>query len=177
MLIGDNCMDSIIKDIRFAIRKLLQRPGFTLIAVLTLGLGIGATTAIFSAVNPVLFQPLPYPSANRIVTIWYTGADGSRIEQAFGTYRELAQRSHSFDAMAVTKSWQPHMTGTSEPERLVGQRVSASYFRVLGVTGAGTRFRFKRRSPAWPPRGDHQQRIVAAALCGRQDDCGTPGHT
>src|SRR5438105_3108801 len=136
MLIGDNCMDSIIKDIRFAIRKLLQRPGFTLIAVLTLGLGIGATTAIFSAVNPVLFQPLPYPSANRIVTIWYTGADGSRIEQAFGTYRELAQRSRSFDAVAVTKSWQPHMTGRSEPERLVGQRVSAGYFRVLGVRPA-----------------------------------------
>src|SRR2546423_4925852 len=136
MMIGDECMDSIIKDIRFAVRKLLRRPGFTLIAVLTLGLGIGATSGIFSAVNPVLFQPLPYPSANRIVTIWYTGGDGSLIEQAFGTYHELAQRSHSFDAVAVTKSWQPRMTGRSEPERLVGQRVSASYFRVLGVRPA-----------------------------------------
>ena len=129
-------MDSIIKDIRFAIRKLLKHPGFTLIAVLTLGLGIGATTAIFSAVNPVLLEPLPYPSANRLITIWYAGADGSRVEQAFGTYRELAQRSQSFDSIAVMKSWQPHMTGTSEPERLVGQRVSASYFRVLGVRPA-----------------------------------------
>ena len=129
-------MDSIIKDIRFAIRKLLKHPGFTLIAVLTLALGIGATTAIFSAVHPVLLEPLPYPSANRIITVWYAGADGSRVEQAFGTYRELAQRSQSFDAMAVMKSWQPHMTGTSEPERLVGQRVSASYFRVLGVRPA-----------------------------------------
>src|SRR5258708_603810 len=136
MVIRDECMDSIIKDIRFAIRKLLKHPGFTLIAVLTLALGIGATTAIFSAVNPVLLEPLPYPSANRIITVWYAGADGSRVEQAFGTYRELAQRSQSFDAMAVTKSWQPHMTGTSEPERLVGQRVSASYFRVLGVRPA-----------------------------------------
>src|SRR2546421_4170025 len=136
MMIGEECIDSIIKNIRFAVRKLLRGPGFTLIAVLTLGLGIGATTAIFSAVNPVLFQPLPYPSANRIVTIWYTGGDGSRIEQAFGTYHELAQRSHSFDAVAVTKSWQPRMSGRSEPERLVGQRVSASYFRVLGVRPA-----------------------------------------
>src|SRR5260370_23806414 len=71
MVIRDECMDSIIKDIRFAIRKLLKHPGFTLIAVLTLGLGIGATTAIFSAVNPVLLEPLPYPSANRLITISY----------------------------------------------------------------------------------------------------------
>ncbi len=129
-------MDSIIKDIRFSIRILLKRPCFTLIAVLTLALGIGATTAIFSAVSPVLLEPLPYPSANRLTTIWYAGADGSRVEQAFGTYRELAQRSLSFDSVAVMKSWQPHLTGTSEPERLVGQRVSASYFRVLGVRPA-----------------------------------------
>ena len=126
-------MESIIKDIRFGFRNLSKNPGFTLIAVFTLALGIGATTAIFSAVNPILFEPLPYPSANRIMTIWYAGADGSRVEQAFGTYRELAQRSQSFDAIAVMKPWQPNITGTTQPERLVGQRVSASYFRVLGV--------------------------------------------
>ena len=127
-------MESIIKDIRFGFRNLSKNPGFTLIAVFTLALGIGATTAIFSAVNPILFEPLPYPSANRIMTIWYAGADGSRVEQAFGTYRELAQRSQSFDAIAVMKPWQPNIIGTTPPERLAGQRVSASYFRVLGVT-------------------------------------------
>ena len=126
-------MESIIKDIRFGLRNLSKNPGFTLIAVFTLALGIGATTAIFSAVNPILFEPLPYPSANRIMTIWYAGADGSRVEQAFGTYRELAQRSQSFDAIAVMKPWQPNIIGTTPPERLAGQRVSASYFRVLGV--------------------------------------------
>src|SRR5260370_20739182 len=103
MVIRDECMDSIIKDIRFAIRKLLKHPCFTLIAVLTLALGIGATTAIFSAVNLVLLEPLPYPSANRILTIWYAGADGSRVEHALGTYREVAQRSQSFAAIAVMK--------------------------------------------------------------------------
>jgi len=126
-------MDSLIKDIRFAIRNLLKRPSFTLVTVLTLALGIGATTAIFSAVNPVLLEPLPYPSANRIMTIWYAGANGARVEQTFGTYRELAQRSQSFDAIAVIKPWQPNMTGTTQPERLIGERVSASYFRILGV--------------------------------------------
>jgi len=126
-------MDSIIKDIRFAIRNLLKHPGFTLTAVFTLALGIGATTAIFSAVNPILFEPLPYPHASSIVTIWYAGADGSRVEEAFGSYREVVQRSHSFDAIAVMKPWQATMTSTAQPERLLGQRVSASYFQVLGV--------------------------------------------
>src|SRR5207237_8623368 len=69
MVIGDNCMDSIIKDIRFAIRKLLQRPGFTLVAVLTLGVGIGATTAVFSVINGVLLRPLPYPDPDRLVAV------------------------------------------------------------------------------------------------------------
>jgi putative ABC transport system permease protein len=129
-------MESLFSDIRYGVRNLIKRPGFTLIAVLTLALGIGATTAIFSAINPILLEPLPYPSANRIMTIWYAGADGSRVEQTFGTYRELAHRSQSFDAIAVMKPWQPHMTSLNEPERLVGQRVSASYFRVLGVRPA-----------------------------------------
>jgi putative ABC transport system permease protein len=127
-------MRTFIQDLRYGARMLLKHPGFTLIAVFTLALGIGATTAIFSAVNPVLFEPLPYPRASSIMTIWYVGADGSRVEQAFGTYREVAQRNHSFDAIAVMKPWQPTMTSAAaEPERLTGQRVSASYFQVLGV--------------------------------------------
>ena len=129
-------MQSLLRDIRDGIRSLARHPGFTAVAVITLALGIGATTAIFSAVSPVLLKPLPYPSANRIITIWYRGADGSRVEQAFGTYHELAQRSQSFDAIAVMKPWQPHMTGSGEPERLIGERVSASYFRALGVRPA-----------------------------------------
>src|SRR5438105_8658220 len=88
--VGDEYVDSIIKDIRFAIRKLLKRPGFTLIAVLTLGLGIGATTAIFSAVNPVLLEPLPYPSANRLTTISYAVFCLKKKKQDFGTYAILA---------------------------------------------------------------------------------------
>ena len=78
-------MRTFIQDLRYGARMLLKHPGFTLIAVFTLALGIGATTAIFSAVNPVLFEPLPYPRASSIMTIWYVGADGSRVEQAFGT--------------------------------------------------------------------------------------------
>jgi predicted permease len=125
--------DAMIQDLRFGIRMLLKKPGFTLIAVFTLSLGIGASTAIFSAVNPILFESLPYPHASQLTMIWDHGADGSHQDVTFGTYREVAQRSRSFDALAVMRAWQPTLTGPAEPERLEGQRVSASYFQVLGV--------------------------------------------
>jgi putative ABC transport system permease protein len=114
----------------------LRAPGFTAITVLTLALGIGATTAIFSAVNPILFESLPYPSADRIMTISDLQLDGSRLDVTFHTHRELLERTRSFEAMAVTKPWRPTLTSTNEPERLNGQRVSAAYFRTLGVSPA-----------------------------------------
>jgi putative ABC transport system permease protein len=128
--------EEMFQDLRYGVRLLLKHKGFTLVAVLTLALGIGASTAIFSAVNPILFEPLSYPYAYRVTMIWDFGPAGSRQDGTFGTYRELVERSHSFEAIAVTKPWQPTMTGPAEPERLDGQRVSASYFRVLGVPPA-----------------------------------------
>jgi putative ABC transport system permease protein len=126
-------MNGLIHDLRYATRQLRKAPGFACAAILILALGIGGTTAIFSAVNPILFEPLPYPQANRIMMIWYAGEDGSRYPQAFHTYQEVAERSRSFDAVAVAKTWQPTLTGGNFPERFDGQQVSASYFRALGV--------------------------------------------
>ena len=100
--------------------------------MLTLALGIGASTAIFSAVNPILFQSLPYPDARRIMMIWDI-SQGLRLDVTFHTYRELTVRSRSFDALAVMRPWQPTLTSEAEPERFEGQNVSASYFHVLGV--------------------------------------------
>jgi putative ABC transport system permease protein len=100
--------------------------------VLTLGLGIGAATAIFSAVYPVLFQPLSYPDAGRILAISDRSTDGAEVPITYGSYRELVERNRSFQAMAAYKPWQPTATG-GEPERLEGQRVGADFFRVLGV--------------------------------------------
>jgi putative ABC transport system permease protein len=130
----ENLVGTLLSDLRYAVRRLRNDPGFTALTVLTLALGIGATTAIFSAVNPILFQPLPYPRADRIMTIWELAADGSRNDGTFGTYRQLLERSRSFEAIAVLKSWQPTMTSADQPERFDGQRVSASYFNVLGVS-------------------------------------------
>jgi len=129
-------MQIFFHDFRYALRQLRKNPGFACTAVLILGLGIGATTAIFSAVNPILFEPLPYPHGSRIMMIWYAGGDGSRIPQTFHTNRELVERNHSFEAIAVMKPWEPALTGADHPERIDGQKVSASYFRTLGVAPA-----------------------------------------
>lgn len=133
---GVRLIEDLWQDLFYGARILRKKPGFTLVAVLTLALGIGATTAIFSAVNPILFEPLPYPHADRIAAILEMSGDGSRNAGTFGMYRGLVERSRSFDALAVFRPWQPTMTGADQPERFDGQRVSASYFQVLGVSPA-----------------------------------------
>jgi putative ABC transport system permease protein len=125
-------LSSVWADVRFGLRQLRRAPGFALTSIAVLALGIGATTAIFSAVNPILFEPLPYPHANRILTIWST-FEGARSRIAFGNWRELSERNRSFEALAAYQPWQPVLVGGAEPERLNGQSVSASYLRVLGV--------------------------------------------
>jgi putative ABC transport system permease protein len=132
---GDE-MESLIYDIRYALRQLRRAPGFACTAILILAIGIGGSTAIFSALNPILLEPLPYPHSNRLLTIWYAGEDGTRYPQAFHTYREIAERSRSFEAAAVMKPWQPTLVGADQPERVDGQQVSADYFRTLGVAPA-----------------------------------------
>lgn len=128
----ENRVASFAADLRFAARQLRRNPAFTAVSIVTLALGIGASTAIFSAVNPILFKPLPYPHPSRILMIWNTW-QGSRSELAFGTYLELSQRSHALESAAIFEPWQPTMTGRDEPQRLEGQSVSPSFFQVLGV--------------------------------------------
>jgi putative ABC transport system permease protein len=127
-------LEAFFYDVRYAVRQLRKNPGFAFTAVLVLALGIGASTAIFSAMNPILFQPLPYPHAGRITMIWEMTRDGSPLDVTFGTFRGMSERSRSFEALAVMKPWQPSMIGSGEPERFEGQRVSADYFRALGVS-------------------------------------------
>ena len=132
----ENAVEALIADLRYASRRLWAAPGFTALTVFTLALGIGATTAIFSAVKPILIEPLPYPKASRIVTIWGTRQDGGRNEVAFGTVNEISQKTRSFVSHAAIREWQPTMTSEGEPERFQGQRVSAGYFQTLGVSPA-----------------------------------------
>src|SRR5580765_289271 len=120
----ENAVETVIADLRYGARRLRADPGFALVGVVTLALGIGASSAIFSAVNPILFEPLPYPHADRLAVILEMNSDGSRNAGTFGMYRGLAEQSRSFEAMAVFKSWQPTMTGPDQPERFEGQRVT-----------------------------------------------------
>jgi predicted permease len=132
----ENAIDSTLADLRYAARRLRASPGFTLVTALTLAVGIGATTAIFSVVNAILFDPLPYPHPERVVAVRELGTDGSRNAGTFGMYHAMAERARSLEAIAVLRSWQPTITGRDRPERLEGQRVSALYFRALGVAPA-----------------------------------------
>jgi putative ABC transport system permease protein len=129
----ENAMKGWDQDLRYAVRMLRRNPGFTVICALTLALGIGGCTAIFSAVNPILFAPLPYPNPTQIVALWDVDTDGSHLDGTFGTYREILARSRAFDSLAVIKPWQPTMTGAAQPERFEGELVSASYFHLFGV--------------------------------------------
>lgn len=125
--------ESVWQDARHAARQLRKTPAFSATAVVVLGLGIGATTAIFSVINPILFAPLPYPEPRAVTTLWERRPDGGQRFANFADYRGLVERSRSFEALAAFKAWQPTMTGPNEPERLEGQRVSAPYLRVLGI--------------------------------------------
>src|SRR5689334_23289877 len=92
--------ETTIQDIRYGIRQLRNRPGFAATAILVLGLGIGATTAIFSAVNPILFKSLPYPHSDRVMSVFESKDGGSRLP-SFATFRGISERSQSFNALAA----------------------------------------------------------------------------
>jgi hypothetical protein len=97
-------LDQLFVDVRLAARHLRSAPGFAALTVFILAVGIGATTAIFSAVSPVLFQSLPYPDASRIMTIWETRSDGARSDGTFGIYKGLAERRRSFDSLGCIQA-------------------------------------------------------------------------
>jgi len=99
----ENAVRTWMMDLRHAARQLRRNRGFAAVSIITLALGIGASTAIFSAVNPIMLSPLPYPVPDRLMMIWNT-YQGARFELSFATYRELLARNRSFESMAVFDS-------------------------------------------------------------------------
>lgn len=124
-----------MQDLRFAVRMLVKQPGFTLIAVCTLALGIGATTAIFSVVNAVWLRPLPYPEAEQLAFVAHenTKRPGA-FELTPASYLDLRQQSKSFEHFAAYFSRDFNLTDAGEPERLRGQIVSGALFPLLKVS-------------------------------------------
>ena len=127
-------MNSLLQEIRLAVRSLVKRPGFTVVAVLTLALGIGASTAIFSVLDAVLLRPLPYPNQERIVELRELDEKGKGMSFAQPNFDDLRARSRSFDALAQYSAWPQAIAGGSEPVRTTAASVSGDFFRVLGVT-------------------------------------------
>jgi putative ABC transport system permease protein len=135
----ENAVEQVFADVRYAVRRLARSPGFTVVAVTTLALGVGASTAIFSVVYPVLFQPLPYVAADRLVQLDDQMDDGSPLPMTYGNYREVSARSHSLTSVAAYRAWQPALMATgdnSRPEIVEGETVTANFFSTLGVAPA-----------------------------------------
>ncbi|HYC32945.1 MAG TPA: ABC transporter permease [Gemmatimonadales bacterium] len=127
-------MDTLIQDIRYSLRRLAKSPTFSAIVVLTLALGIGANTAIFSAVNAILLRPLPYGEPGRLVTIQhiYPSLDLDAPVSAPG-FRDYQERGKVFSSMAVETGWAANLTGEGEPLRIQGARVTGRFFGTLQV--------------------------------------------
>ena len=117
---------------RYAVRALVKRPGFTLVAVLTLALGIGANTAIFSVVNGMLLLPLPYASPDRLVWLAAQSEAGFGISVSISNYHSWEERARVFDTMGAVRNTSLNLTGTGEPERLSAAQVLGDYFGALG---------------------------------------------
>ncbi len=126
-------METLIKDLRYGLRSLAKRPGFTAIAVLTLALGIGASTAIFSVVDDVLLRSLPYPNPEQIVQLREVNERGGRMPFAEPNFLDVRARNHSFQSIAQYSGQLATITGGSEPVRASTYTVSAGFFDVLGV--------------------------------------------
>jgi predicted permease len=126
-------MNTLVADLRYALRLLAQSPGFTAIAALTLALGIGANTALFSVVNGVLLNPLAYPHSDRLIAIYarIAGVDSAPIE--YPNFVDWQRDSRSFDSMAAYRSEDYNFIGHGEGERLSGYMISASFFDTLGT--------------------------------------------
>ena len=124
----------MIQDLRYGARMLLKHPGFTLIAVLTLALGIGANTAIFSIVNAVLLRPFPYQAPERLVILRGALSVRGLRRRPIPTLLIGARRTRSFDSIAAVRGNESfNFTGAGEPERLQGRLVSAEFFSTLGI--------------------------------------------
>jgi putative ABC transport system permease protein len=144
-------METLLRDIRYGIRSLLKRPGFTAIALIALALGIGANTAIFSLVNAVLLRPLPFAEPDRLVWMWGNIRNGSnRASVSPLDFLDYRKQNTTFEEFAATFSVPVHLnlTGNGEPERLTAAGVTGNYFQTLGATPAlGRTFLLENEKP------------------------------
>ncbi len=164
-------MQTLWQDLRYGARILMKQPGFTLIAVLTLALGIGAATAIFSFVDAVLLRPLPYPQPDRLVQVREVNDRGRQIRFAEPNYGDVRDNIRSFDSIAQYTSYVNTVNGANEPARAQMAVVSGGFFKVLGVQPqAGRSFLPEESKPGGNAVVVISHGFWQRLLGGRQDD-------
>ena len=124
---------NVAYDLRYAARLILKSPGFSVVVIITLALGIGPNSVIFSVVNAVLLQPLPYKDPGRLVAVYCTASDAPQFGSSPPDFRTLRQQSRTFDNLSAFYTTAFNLAADSQPERLLGLTVSAEYFRTFGV--------------------------------------------
>src|SRR5829696_1854306 len=127
-------MDSLFKDIRYGLRGLLKHPGFTAIVVITLALGIGASTAIFSVVNSVLLRRLPYKTAERIIAIQELDPKGKLVQVTSANFLDWRAQNTVFEHLAAIKTTTTNLALSDHAERIDLAQTSANFFDVFGIT-------------------------------------------
>lgn len=147
-----NLIEDMTNDLAFAFRLLRRSPGFMLAAVLTLALGIGANSAMFSVVHSLLIEPLPYPQADRLVTFSAKSAAGQNMALSYPDFLDFREQARAFESLATYQDYGFTVTGTGEAQRLPGRTVSAEFFSTLGVVPSlGRDFRDEDDRPGSPP--------------------------
>ncbi|MBS1791410.1 MAG: ABC transporter permease [Acidobacteria bacterium] len=157
-------MATLLQDVRYGVRMFFKTPGFSLIAVLTLALGIGANTAIFSVVNAVILKPLPYSEPERIVRMYGKFSQGNQAATSPPDFLDYRAQNHTFEEFAATRSGSFNLTGGVEPERILGADVTANFFQTLGIKLVqGRTF-----SPEEEQEGKERVAIISEALWQRR---------
>jgi len=126
-------IETLLSDIRFALRGLRKQPVLTGVAILTLALGIGANTAMFSVINTVLLRPLPYPNPDRLVWMNESGDEVANRMLSYPNFVDWRARNQTFEAMSTYRTWALTLTGVDQPTHLDAGMVTADYFKVMGV--------------------------------------------
>jgi len=126
-------MGTLIEDLRYGLRMLRKNPGFTTVALLTLALGIGANTAVFSIVNGVLLNPLPFPDSDKLVTLFESKPNFREGSISYPNFLDWQHDNHAFTSIAAYRPDTVSLTSAGEPEQVRGEMVSADFFSILGV--------------------------------------------
>jgi hypothetical protein len=130
-------MTWLIQDIRYTLRQLRKNPGFTTVALLTLTLGIGANTALFSVINGALQSPLPFFQPDQPVTLYENKPHFDGGSLSYPNFRDWQKDNHTFSSIAIARRYAFSLTGAGEAEQVGGEFVSSDFFQILGVKPVG----------------------------------------